>query len=90
VCRRIGEMSIAVPVILVVLLSTQLYDHYIGSPNYSSEQKDTPQQTDDSSSEKDKSDNADKNSPEKDKAGRANKTSPLSKGRRHPETERQD
>jgi hypothetical protein len=90
VCRRIGEMSIAVPVILAVLLSTQLYDHYIGFPNYSSEQKDTSQQTDESSSEKDKSDNADKNSSEKDKAGKPNKSSFPSKGRRHPETEHHD
>jgi hypothetical protein len=83
-------MSIAVPLILVVLLSAQLYDHYIGLPNYSSEQKDTSQQADESSSEKDKSDNADKNSSQKDKTGKANKTSSLSKGRRHPEIERQD
>lgn len=82
-------MSIAVPVILAVLLSAQLYDHYIGFPNYSSEQKDTSQQAD-GSSEKDKSDNADKNSSEKDRAEKANKSSSLSKGRRHPETERQD
>jgi hypothetical protein len=83
-------MSIAVPVILAILLSTQLYDHYVGFPNYSSEQKNIYQQTDESSSEKDKSDNAEKNSSEKDKAGKANKSSPLSKGRRHPETDRQD
>jgi hypothetical protein len=82
-------MSIAVPVILAVLLSTQLYDHYIGLPSYSSEQKDTSQQTDESSSEQNKSDNADKNSAE-NKAGKANKSSSRSKGRRHPETERQD
>lgn len=82
-------MSIAVPVILAVLLSAQLYDH--GSfQNYSPEQKDTSQHTDESSSEKDKSDNADKSSSEKDKAGKAKKSSSLSKGRRHHETERQD
>jgi hypothetical protein len=90
VCRRIEEMSIAVPVILALLLSTQLYDHYIGFPNYSSQQNDTSQQTDESGSDKDNSNNADKNSPEKVKAGKANKSSSLAKGRRHPETERQD
>jgi hypothetical protein len=83
-------MSIAVPVILAFLFSAQLYDRYIGVPNYSSEQKDNSQETDESSSEKGKSDNADKSSSEKDKAGKANKSSSLSKGRRHPETERQD
>jgi hypothetical protein len=77
-------MSIAVPVILAVLLSAQLYDRYIGVPNYSSEQKDSSQQTDESSSEKDKSDNSDKSSSEKYKGGKANKSSSVSKGRRTP------
>jgi len=83
-------MSIAVPVILAVLLSAQIYGRFIGFPNYSSEQKDNSQQTDESSSDKNKSDNADKSLSEKDKAGKANKSSSVSRGRRHPETERQD
>jgi len=83
-------MSIAVPVILVVLLSAQIYSGYIGLPNYSSEQKDDSQKTDESSSEKDKSEDAGKSSAEKDKAGKVDKSSSVSKGRRHPQTQRQN
>ena len=79
-------MSIAVPVIIAILLSAQIYNIYSGLPNYRSEQ------TEDTSSEKDKSENADKTSSEKDKAGKGDKRSSAtaSKGRRHPQTERPD
>ncbi len=67
-------MSIAVPVAILVLLSTQVYS---GWPNYRFEQKDKTEQTDDSSSEKDKSAKPDKSS-----------SAVASKDRRHPQTRR--
>jgi len=84
-------MSIAVPVILAILLSSQIYNFYTGLPNSRSEQKDKSEQADESS-EKDKSENAEKSSSEKDKAGKVDKSSSAtaSKGRRHRQTERQD
>jgi len=79
-------MSVAVPVIIAILLSAQIYNIYSGLPNYRVEQ------TQDASSEKDKSENADKTSSETDKAGKADKRSSAtaSKRRRHPQTERPD
>jgi cytoskeletal protein RodZ len=64
-------MSIAVPVILFVLLSAQVYGIW---PNYESEQKDKTEQTDKSSSE-DKSERTDESSSKKMKSSKADKSS---------------
>jgi hypothetical protein len=77
VFRRIGEMSVAVPVAILVLLSANAYGAWIW-PNYESEQKE-------------KSEQAEKSSSEKDKSGKAEKSSSAakSKAKRHRQTERQ-
>jgi len=77
---RIAEMSIAVPVIIVVLLSAQVYNVW---PNYHPEQ-DKSEQADESSSEKDKS--------EKDKSEKADRTSSTtaSKDKRHSHMKRKE
>jgi cytoskeletal protein RodZ len=81
-------MSIAVPVILLVLLSAQVYKIW---QNDNAEQTDKSEQADESSS-KDNSNQADKSSSKKDKSGNNDKSSPAvaSKGTRHPQTKHQD
>lgn len=64
-------MSIAVPVIILVLLSAQVYDTW---PQYLSEQKDKTEQADNDSS-KDKSEKTDESSPKKAKPGKVRKSS---------------
>lgn len=81
-------MSIAVPIILLVLLSMQVYRI---SPYNEAEQKDKTEQTDKSSSE-DKSGQTSESSPKKNKSVKSDKSSKsdedssaaVSKGRRHP------
>jgi len=68
-------MSIAVPVIIVALLSAQLYGSYSGSPDYKFEQNDKSEQADENSSAKDKPKDADKSSSEKNKTGKADRSS---------------
>ena len=83
-------MSIAVPVILLVLLSAQVSWTW---PSYEPEQKDKSEQTDKSSSEE-KSEQTDESSSKKNKSGKADKSSKgdenpsaaLSRGKRHPRT----
>src|SRR5260370_31798086 len=77
VSGRIGEMSIAVPVAILVLLSANAYGAWVW-PNSEPEQKD-------------KSEQADKSSSEKDKSGKAEKSSSAakSKEKRHRQTGRQ-
>jgi cytoskeletal protein RodZ len=81
-------MSIAVPVILLVLLSAQVYRTW---PNYESEQKDKSEQADEGSS-KDKSEQADEGSSKKDTSGKTDKSSSavVSKGRRYPRTKHEE
>jgi hypothetical protein len=61
ISRRVGDMSIAVPVAIVVLLSAQVYGAWVW-PNYETEQKDKSEKADESSSDKDKSGKTDKSS----------------------------
>jgi hypothetical protein len=83
-------MSIAVPVIILVLFAAQFYRIW---PNDGSEQKDKSEQTDKGSSEK-KSEQADQSSAKKNGAGKVDKSSKgdessptvVPKGARQPRT----
>jgi hypothetical protein len=87
-------MSIAVPVILLVLLSAQIWGTW---PSYESEQKDKSEQTDKSSSE-DKSEQTEESSSKKNQSWKADKSSKgdesssavVSKGRRHPRSKSEE
>jgi hypothetical protein len=87
-------MSIAVPVIILVLFAAQFYRIW---PNDGSEQKDKSEQTDKGSSEK-KSEQADQSSAKKngaskvDKSSNGDESSPavVSKGARQPRTKSND
>jgi hypothetical protein len=54
VFRRAGEMSVAVPIAILVLLSANAYGAWVW-PSYEPEKKDKSEQADESSSEKGKS-----------------------------------
>jgi hypothetical protein len=83
-------MSIAVPVIILILFSAQFYRIW---PTDQSEQKDKSEQTDKSSSEE-KSEQTDQSSPKKNSSGKVDKSSKgdqsssvvVSKGARQPRT----
>jgi hypothetical protein len=87
VCERAQSMSIAVPVIILVLFSAQFYRIW---PNDGSEQKDKSEQTDKGSSEE--KSQADQSSAKKNGAGKVDKSSKgdessvVSKGARQPRT----
>jgi cytoskeletal protein RodZ len=99
---RIGEMSLGVPIAILVALATSLSaQFYMSWPNYKSEQKERSEQADESSSkDKDKSEQTDESSSkdksaksdEKDKAAKSDETSSagVSNGKRNPRKRRQD
>jgi hypothetical protein len=89
---RVGEMSIAVPIILAVALAASLYGQAgVTWPNYQAEQNEKSEKSDDDSS-KDKGEKVDQKSSEKSKSGKFGKSShtAASKGRRDARPRRQE
>jgi stringent starvation protein B len=86
---RVGEMSIAVPVILAIALAASLYGQAgVTWPNYQAEQNEKPEKSEENSSK----DKAEKKSSEKSESGKFGQSSntAASKGRRDARPRRQE